>query len=206
MPASRARVRAFRDNVDPTTSEDTAAGYKYGDLWIRPGTPAGWVLTDPDAGGWTQVGAGGGGGGDHATLTNRAWVASLHTGTASRLAGFDGTGAAAYYVIGTGAGQVAAGDHDHDLDYEPIGEAAAEVAAHAAATDPHTGYQREAEKGAANGYASLGAGGLVPIAQLASGVPDGTQFVRDDGVLAVPSGGGGGVTAAASHHTAFWRG
>lgn len=44
---------------------------------------------------------GGGGGGDHATLTNRAWVASLHTGTASRIAAFDGAGAAAYLQVGT---------------------------------------------------------------------------------------------------------
>jgi hypothetical protein len=35
-------------------------------------------------------------------------------------------------------------------------------------------------------------GGLVPIAQIASGVPDGTKFVRDDGTLAIPPGGGGG--------------
>lgn len=58
--------------------------------------------------------------------------------------------------------------------------------------DDHTQYQKESEKGAANGYASLGAGGLVPIGQLASGTPDGTKFVRDDGVLATPPGGGGG--------------
>lgn len=38
--------------------------------------------------------------------------------------------------------------------------------AHAAATDPHTGYQREVEKGAANGYASLDASAFVPDAQI----------------------------------------
>lgn len=65
------------------------------------------------------------------------------------------------------------------------------VSDHAAAADPHTGYQKESEKGAANGYAGLGAGGLVPIAQLASGTPDGTKYLRDDGVLATPAGGGG---------------
>lgn len=32
--------------------------------------------------------------------------------------------------------------------------------------------------------------GVVPIANLATGTPDGTKFIRDDGVLAVPSGGG----------------
>jgi hypothetical protein len=33
--------------------------------------------------------------------------------------------------------------------------------------------------------------GTFAIARLASGTPDGTKFVRDDGTLAVPSGGGG---------------
>lgn len=75
--------------------------------------------------------------------------------------------------------------------YDALGAAAAAVAAHEAAADPHTGYQKESEKGAANGYASLGAGGLVPIAQLASGTPDGTKFVRDDGTLQIPAGGSG---------------
>lgn len=58
---------------------------------------------------------------------------------------------------------------------------------HEAATDPHTGYQKESEKSAANGYASLGAGVLVPIAELASGTPTGSKFIRDDGTLQVPS-------------------
>lgn len=39
------------------------------------------------------------------------------------------------------------------------------------------------EKGAANGYASLGAGGLVPVAQLGSGSPTGSKFLRDDGTF-----------------------
>lgn len=43
---------------------------------------------------------------NHASLTsNLAWASSGHTGTASRLAGFSGAGAAAYYEIG-GAGGV----------------------------------------------------------------------------------------------------
>lgn len=69
------------------------------------------------------------------------------------------------------------------------------VAGHVAAADPHTVYQLRSEKGAANGYAELGATGLVPMDQLATGTPDGTQFVRDDGTLAVPAGG---ATAYAS--------
>lgn len=40
------------------------------------------------------------GGSDHAGLTSLAWTASGHTGTASRLAAFDGGGAAAYAQVG----------------------------------------------------------------------------------------------------------
>lgn len=42
-----------------------------------------------------------GGTGDHTALTNLGWTASGHTGTANRIAGFDGSGATSFYVIGT---------------------------------------------------------------------------------------------------------
>lgn len=48
---------------------------------------------------WAVPG-GGGGTSDHALLSNLPWGSSGHTGTASRLAGFDAGGAAAYYQIG----------------------------------------------------------------------------------------------------------
>lgn len=41
-----------------------------------------------------------GGTSDHTSLTNLAWTSSGHTGTASRIAGFNGAGAAAEYQIG----------------------------------------------------------------------------------------------------------
>jgi hypothetical protein len=41
------------------------------------------------------------------------------------------------------------------------------------------------------------AGDVIPIANLASGTPDGTKFIRDDGTLAVPAGGSGTVTSVA---------
>lgn len=31
----------------------------------------------------------------------------------------------------------------------------------------------------------------IPIANLATGTPDGTKFIRDDGTLVTPTGGGG---------------
>lgn len=53
-----------------------------------------------------------------------------------------------------------------------------------------TEVQAISEKGAVNGYASLGAGGRVPVSQLGSGTPDGTKFLRDDGTFSAPGGGG----------------
>jgi hypothetical protein len=46
--------------------------------------------------------------------------------------------------------------------------------------------------------------GVLPIANIASGTPDGTKFVRDDGTLAVPPGGGSSTPSAhaASHAAA----
>lgn len=69
------------------------------------------------------------------------------------------------------------------------------IPAHVAAADPHTQYQKESEKGAADGYASLSSSSIVPDAQLAaSGTADSTTFLRGDRTWAAPSGGG--LTAA----------
>ncbi len=56
-----------------------------------------------------------------------------------------------------------------DARYDLIGTAATAVSAHAAAADPHTGYQKESEKGAVSGYASLDGSTKVPIAQIPTG-------------------------------------
>jgi len=71
--------------------------------------------------------------------------------------------------------------HPHQLGGSLGAGSGAAVGAHAAEADPHTGYQRESEKGVASGYASLGADGLVPQEQLGTGTQDGTRFLRDDG-------------------------
>lgn len=79
--------------------------------------------------GSTVVGsAGGGGSSDHATLTNLPWTSSAHTGTASRLAGFSGAGAAAYYAIGSTAGTICAGDDSRLSDSRaPSGSAGGDL-------------------------------------------------------------------------------
>lgn len=79
-----------------------------GATWVQTTPAEGWTVPVQDtgadlryddafpAGTWVNLGASV----DHAALINRAWAASGHTGTASRLAGFDGSGAAAYFQIG----------------------------------------------------------------------------------------------------------
>ena len=61
-------------------------------------------FTVSSTGGIVGIGLSGGGGGtsDHAALSHLAWTSSAHTGTASRLAYFDGSGAAAYLSAGSG--------------------------------------------------------------------------------------------------------
>lgn len=85
----------------------------------------------------------------------------------------------------------ASGNHNHDLEYDAIGSAVAAVSAHAASADPHTGYQKESEKGAANGYASLDGAGRVPSAQLP---PGGSNPFIFAGVLAADAATGANTT------------
>ena len=61
----------------------------------------------------TIAASGGGGVTAHTALTALAWTSSGHTGTASRLASFDGAGAASYTPIGASGGVQA---WDTDLD------------------------------------------------------------------------------------------
>jgi hypothetical protein len=57
-----------------------------------------------EAGQVFALASGGGGVSAHDDLTALGWTSSGHTGTASRLAGFDSGGAAAYYQIGASGG------------------------------------------------------------------------------------------------------
>lgn len=64
-------------------------------------------------------------------------------------------------VTPAGIGAATSG-HNHDGAYEAAGA----VATHAGLSDPHTGYQKESEKGVANGYPELDSGGEIPWAQV----------------------------------------
>jgi hypothetical protein len=70
--------------------------------------------------------------------------------------------------------------------YDALGAASAAVTAHEGAADPHTGYQKESEKSAASGYASLDGTTKVPTAELGTGVADATTFLRGDRSWASP--------------------
>lgn len=84
--------RSFRVMIG--SGDDASRG-----LVPRPPTTTGSSLFLREDGTWSAPG-GGGGSSDHATLTNLPWTSSGHTGTASRVAGFSGAGAATYYQIG----------------------------------------------------------------------------------------------------------
>ena len=43
-------------------------------------------------------------------------------------------------------------------------------------------------------------GSTIPISAIATGAPDGTKFVRDDGTLATPAGGGGSAQLVVNVH------
>ena len=64
-------------------------------------------------------------------------------------------------------------------------EVTSAVTTHEGAADPHAGYQKESEKAAANGYASLDASILVPIAQVPTGTTSTTVSLGDHGHSAV---------------------
>ena len=119
---------------------------------------------------------GGGGGGveDHGLLLGLLDDdhAQYHT---------DARGDARYYLKAAVDAALAAkadSTHSHDADYDPLGEAAAEVATHEAAQDPHPQYTTVAEAQAA-----------APVQEAPN---DGSEYVRKNEAWAVATGGGGG--------------
>lgn len=53
---------------------------------------------------------------------------------------------------------------------------------------------RKAKENRSNAVPVTNSSGVVPIALLGTGTPDGTKFLRDDNTLQVPGGGGGSAT------------
>lgn len=86
------------------------------------------------------------------------------------------------------------------MSFEDIqGGAIARVAYHEGLADPHTGYQRESEKGQANGYASLGATSLVVQNPAnATATPTASKIPIADGNGKLASGWGGSASTLAT--------
>jgi hypothetical protein len=76
------------------------------------------------------------------------------------------------------------------------------ISTHEAASDPHTGYQKESEKGATGGYASLDGSTLVPKNQLGTGSPGTTTYLRGDGQWMTISTAAPTFSGARVHRTA----
>jgi hypothetical protein len=85
-------------------------------------------------------------------------------------------------------------DHDNNLTDTQnfVNSLESSLNGHIGGSDPHTQYQKETEKGAANGYAALDSNGRVPLAQLGSGTPSATKFLRGDGAWITVEGVGAG--------------
>ena len=85
-------------------------------------------------------------------------------------------------------------DHTHQSTGAQAGQLDHGLALTGLLDDDHTQYQKESEKGAASGYASLDAGTKVPTAELGGAGADATKFLRGDQSWQVPAGGAGGHT------------
>jgi hypothetical protein len=134
--------------------------------------PDGWLLVVAVLGRDAPAG-GGGGGGSHDDLTGVS--PDDHHAQAHALVGGDHTASgltAGHVVRASGATTFAWAQLGHgDLSGLTTG-------------DPHTQYQQESEKAAANGYASLDASTRVPVAQLGSGTADQWTGLGGDGAWA----------------------
>jgi hypothetical protein len=89
-------------------------------------------------------------------------------------------------ALGVGAGTSVLTRDDGDLRYEDAGA----VNDHVALADPHSQYQKESEKDAANGYCGLNGSSVVPHARLGSGGGGSSKFLREDNTWQTVSGSG----------------
>jgi hypothetical protein len=95
-----ARITGDAANASPLTTKGDLYTFSTTQARLPVGASGYYLSADPStATGLKWVAGSGGGSSDHATLSNLVWTASGHTGTASRVAGFNGSGAATYYVV-----------------------------------------------------------------------------------------------------------
>lgn len=186
--------------ADPRTPTAHASSHQHGGSdEVATATPAANGIPKAGAGG--TIAAGWLPTHTHAEADVTGLVADLAArqpldGTLTALAALDATAGLleqtgadtfARRALGVAAGTSVPTRADADARYDAIGDAAAAVAAHAAAANPHTVYQLMSSKGAASGYASLDGSALVPTTQL----PAATTSVQ--GAVIVGTGAGSRV-------------
>lgn len=149
---------------------------------------------------------------DHAPALNAANLNHLESGVEAAAA--DADAAVKSVIEGTGI-SVDATDPEHPV-VSATGTGTGDVVGPASATDGRPalfdgttgklikvgaalGTAAAVDTGTASGNVPLlSTGGRLPIARIASGTPDGTKFVRDDGTLVAPGGSGDVVGPASS--------
>jgi hypothetical protein len=147
---------------------------------------------------WSTVGSGEGGGGSWGditgTLANQTDLQSALDAKSSTGHGHAISDITSLQTALNGKANTPILDGDLPSTIARDSEITAAIAAHEGAADPHPTLQREAEKGAANGYASLDGSTLVPTAQVGGGTANSSTFLRGDRTWATPPGGGSGLT------------
>lgn len=117
------------------------------------------------------------------------YVATADNTVAKKTVGSNGTFLKADSTQGDGLIWSALADADIPAAIARDTEVTSAISTHEGLSDPHTGYQKESEKGAASGYASLDAGTKVPTAQLGSGTANSSSYLRGDQTWAAVAGG-----------------
>jgi hypothetical protein len=126
------------------------------------------------------------------SVTHTKVLVAPDSGAEDKVYGIDWNAALTVTGLGTAA-------EANTGDFDAAGAATTAITNHEAAADPHTGYQKESEKNAANGYAGLSASSKLTGSQQVYGTGADTACVGNDARL---SDARTPTAHAASHYSA----